>query len=243
MADISIENILKSLEISDIEEKVVALNQSKRHPIVALVNTSDSMKGYENLLKKIIEGLYNTILFDRATGNSAELAILSFNSEVKILERMCEIKCQEDRGKNLNFHCHGCTLTGLALKNAIMQIEGRKRVYSKNVPKIKYYSPIIILISDGVAEGCDDNMIELEEEAMKFSRAYIKKKVSENNLIVIPVKIGNYGDDALMGELTGHNNDKRIVKVSSEEDLEDFFFCVQIILLALIRFRNKIKGW
>ena len=54
MADISIENILKSLEISDIEEKVVALNQSKRHPLVALVNTSDSMKGYENLLKKII---------------------------------------------------------------------------------------------------------------------------------------------------------------------------------------------
>lgn len=51
MADISIENILKSLDISDIEEKVVALNQSKCHPIVALVDTSDSMKGYENLLK------------------------------------------------------------------------------------------------------------------------------------------------------------------------------------------------
>lgn len=51
VADISIENILKSLDISDIEEKVVALNQSKCHPIVALVDTSDSMKGYENLLK------------------------------------------------------------------------------------------------------------------------------------------------------------------------------------------------
>ena len=109
-----------------------------------------------------------------------------------------------------------------------MQIEGRKRVYSKNVPKIKYYSPIMILISDGLAEGCDDNMIELDEEAMKFSRAYIKKKVSENNLIVIPVKIGDYGDDALMGELTGHNNDKRIVKVSSEEDLESFFFAFKL---------------
>lgn len=141
---------------------------------------------------------------------------------------MCEIKRQEDRGKNLDFYCHGCTLTGLALKNAIMQKEGRKGVYSKNVPKIKYYSPIIILISDGVAEGCDDNMIELEEEDMKFSRAYIKKQVSENNLIVIPVKIGDYGDDALMGELTGRNNDKRIVKVSSEEDLEGFFFALKL---------------
>ena len=53
MADISIENILKSLDISDIEEKAVALNQSKRHPNVALVDTSDSKKGYENLLKKL----------------------------------------------------------------------------------------------------------------------------------------------------------------------------------------------
>lgn len=242
VADISIENILKSLDISDIEEKVVALNQSKRHPVVVLVDTSDSMKGYENLLKKIIEGLYNTILFDPVTGNSAELAILSFNSEVKILERMREIKVQEAQEKNLDFHCHGFTLTGLALKNSIMQIEGRKRVYFKNVPNIRYYSPIIFLISDGVAECCDDNMIKLEEEAMRFSKAYIKKKVSENNLIVIPVKIGDHGDDVLMGDLTVLNNDKRIVKVSSEEDMESFFDCVRFILSALARFKNKIKG-
>ncbi len=141
---------------------------------------------------------------------------------------MCEIKRQEDRGKNLDFHCHGCTLTGLALTNAIMQIEGRKRVYSKNVPKIKYYSPIIILISDGVAEGCDDNVKKQEDEAMAFSKAYIKREVNANNLIVIPVKIGDHGDDALMGELTGHNNDKRIVKVSSEEDLEGFLFAFKL---------------
>lgn len=87
-----------------------------------------------------------------------------------------KLSVRKTGGGNLDFHCHGCTLTGLALTNAIMQIEGRKRVYAKNVPKIKYYSPIIFQISDGVAEGCDENMIKLEDEAMKFSKAYIKKK-------------------------------------------------------------------
>ena len=134
-----------------------------------------------------------------------ELAILSFNSEIKVLERMREIMVQEAQGKNLDFHCHGCT--GLVLKNAIMQIEGRKKVYSSNVPKIRYYSPIIFLISDDVPECYDDSVKKQEDEAMAFSKAYIKREVAANNLIVISVKIGDHGDDAFMRELTGLNND------------------------------------
>ena len=134
-----------------------------------------------------------------------ELAILSFNSEIKVLERMREIMVQEAQGKNLDFHCHGCT--GLVLKNAIMQIEGRKKVYSSNVPKIRYYSPIIFLISDGVPECYDDSVKKQEDEAMAFSKAYIKREVAANNLIVISMKIGDHGDDAFMRELTGLNND------------------------------------
>ena len=42
---------------------------------------------------------------------------------------------------------------------------------------------------------------------MAFSKAYIKREVAANNLIVISVKIGDHGDDAFMRELTGLNND------------------------------------
>lgn len=53
MAYINIEDILRDMDMSDIEEKVVALNQTKRHPVVALVDTSGSMEEYEELLKKL----------------------------------------------------------------------------------------------------------------------------------------------------------------------------------------------
>lgn len=195
MANVNnIEGMLGSMDLSNVEQKAVTLNVSKRLPAIMLVDTSGSMGSYEDLLKRSVEGLYEAILADRTASNSTELAVLTFNSDIEILERMREIKAQEAKGKNLDFHCHGCTLTGLALKNAIMQIEGRKKVYAKVVPKIKYYAPIIFLISDGVPECYDENVKPQEAEAMAFSKAYIKREVAANRLVVISVEVSDHCD-------------------------------------------------
>lgn len=220
------------MDLSNIEKKTVLLNQSKRLPAIMLVDTSGSMGSYEDLLKRSVEGLYEAILGDRIASNSAELAVLTFNSDIEILERMREIKAQEAQGKNLDFHCHGCTLTGLALKNAIMQIEGRKKVYAKAVPKIRYYAPIIFLVSDGKPECYDDNVKPQEAEAMQFSKAYIKREVAANNLVVISVEVGDYCDHALMTELTGLDNDKHVTKVNNATELAKFFKVTSSIIIS-----------
>lgn len=232
MKNNNIEGMLGSMDLSNVEKKTVALNQSKRLPAIMLVDTSGSMSSYENLLKKSVEGLYEAILADRTASNATELAILTFNSDIEILERMREIKIQEAQGKNLDFHCQGCTLTGLALKNAIMQIEGRKKAYSSNVPKIKYYSPIIFLISDGVPECYDDNVKKQEDEAMAFSKAYIKREVAANNLVVISVEVSDHCNHALMRELTGLNTDKHVAKVSNASELANFFKVTSSIIIS-----------
>lgn len=218
--DINTKYKFPNTDTSDIEEHVVLLNQAKRHPVVALVDTSESMKKYEELLERIINDLYKFLLDDRLRATSAELAVITFNNKIEILERMREIKCQEAQGKNLNFHCHGCTLTGLALKSAIMQIEGRKKVYSRNVPKIRYYCPVLLVISDGIPKCLDDNVKEQEKEAMAFSKAYIKEMVDSGRLVVISATIGNHGDNDFMRELIGLDNDNRIVKICRDKDLE-----------------------
>lgn len=233
MANVNnIEGMLGSMDLSNIEKKTVLLNQSKRLPAIMLVDTSGSMGSYEDLLKRSVEGLYEAILGDRIASNSAELAVLIFNSDIEILERMREIKAQEAQGKNLDFHCHGCTLTGLALKNAIMQIEGRKKVYAKAVPKIRYYAPIIFLVSDGKPECYDDNVKPQEAEAMQFSKAYIKREVAANNLVVISVEVGDYCDHALMTELTGLDNDKHVTKVNNATELAKFFKVTSSIIIS-----------
>ena len=99
MKNNNIEGMLGSMDLSNVEKKTVALNQSKRLPAIILVDTSGSMSSYENLLKKSVEGLYEAILADRTASNATELAILTFNSDIEILERMREIKIQEAQGK------------------------------------------------------------------------------------------------------------------------------------------------
>lgn len=228
----NIEIRLGSEDLSQIEKRVNPMNQNRRLPSIVLVDTSGSMYNYENLLKKSVEELYDAILSDRRAAKSTELAVLTFNSDIEILERMREIKSQESKGKNLDFHCEGCTLTGLALKAAIMQIEGRKQVYENNVPIVKYYSPIIFLISDGKPVCNDDNVKPQELAAMEFSKEYIKREVAANRLVVISVEVGNDCDHELMMELTGLNSDKHVTKVKNASELVNFFKITSSIIIA-----------
>ena len=101
----NIEIRLGSEDLSQIEKRVNPMNQNRRLPSIVLVDTSGSMYNYANLLKKSVEELNDAILSDRRAAKSTELAVLTFNSDIEILERMREIKSQESKGKNLDFHC------------------------------------------------------------------------------------------------------------------------------------------
>ena len=206
------------------EERIDEFNQRPRLPAIFLVDTSGSMSDYEELLKRSVEALYDAILADRTASASAELSVMTFNSDIEVLEKMREIKKQEARGRNLDFHCDGVTLTGLALKVAIQQLEARKSVYENHKPsKVKYYSPIIFLISDGKPECYDATVMAQETAAMSFSKQYIKQKVGTNNLVVIAVEVGNRCDHALMTELTGLSDDRHVTKVNNASELACFF--------------------
>ena len=216
------------------EKKVVTLNNSKRLPAVMLVDTSSSMSDYEDLLKKSVERLYDEILADNTSKNAAELAVMTFNSDIEILERMREIKKQESRGRNLNFHCEGVTLTGLALKVAISQFEDRKKAYANSTPTVKYYAPIIFLVSDGYPYCPDNNPSVLAQEnaAMAYSKQYIRQEVAANRLVVISVEVGNGCDHKLMQELTGLSDDKHVTKVNDAAELANFFKITSSIIIS-----------
>ena len=87
---------------------------------------------------------------------------------------------------------------------------------------------IIFLISDGVPECYDENVKPQEAEAMAFSKAYIKREVAANRLVVISVEVSDHCDHALMRELTGLKNDKHVTKVSNASELANFFKVTEI---------------
>ncbi len=217
------QNILDKMDFSvDIDSNIVKLNLSKRRPIVLLVDTSESMKKYEKLIKKSVINSYETIFKSRTASTQVELSVITFNKEVIVQEQMREIKRHEEKGMNINIYCKDYTLFGLGLKGAIQQIEGRKRVYAKVVPKIKYYAPIIFLISDGKPECFDNEIKKQDEEALRLSKEYIKAEVAANRLTVVSVELGENCDHNLMRELTGRNSDQWVAHICDENSLPQY---------------------
>lgn len=226
--------ILGNSDLSEFGDKRInSLNQSKRLPAIILVDTSGSMDNYESLLKKSVESLYDEILKNRTASNATELSVMTFNSDIEILEKMREIKSQESKGRNLNFHCEGVTLTGLALKAAISQLEARKRVYATSSPKVKYFAPIIFLVSDGYPYCDNATVLAQEEAAMSYSRQYIQQEVAANRLVVVTVEVGDKCDHNLMRELTGLNDDKHVTKVNNATELANFFKLTSSFIISL----------
>ena len=114
---------------------------------------------------------------------------------------MREIKKQESRGRNLNLKCDGDTsLMGVALKVAISQFETRKKAYENCTPRIRYYAPIIFLVSGGLTY-CSESyprILEQEKTAMTYSKNYIRQNVADNRLVVISVEVGKDCDHTLI---------------------------------------------
>lgn len=96
--------------------------------------------------------------------------------------------------------------------------------------KVRYYVPIIFIISHGKSEYPNDNTGKQEEEALVSAKAFIKKKVSENRLGIISGAIGNCCNLSLMRELTGIDTDNRLIKIDTEISLNKFLDYTKVII-------------
>ena len=96
------------------------------------------MNPYRDLLKRLICEFYDDVLKDPIASNILELSIITFNSDVFILQPMSEVKAQEKKGKDIDLHCEGLTLTGCALQVALLQMEQRIDQFRHASPVIKY---------------------------------------------------------------------------------------------------------
>ncbi len=232
-----IDNLLGNDDLSRLgkpyaEATVDQMNTEKRLPSILLVDTSRSMRLYKNLLKESVEGVYDAILRDRKASNVTELGVMTFNSEIQILEKMREIKKQKEKGRNLDFICDGVTLTGLAVKAALAHLEARKDAYKKARPVTRHYAPILFFISDGKPECYDAVVQPQEDKARQQCIAYIKGQVTANRLVVISVEVGDYCDHNMMIQMTGLPDDKHVIKVHNGIEFSKFFRLSSSVIIS-----------
>ncbi len=212
------------------ESKINLFNNSKRLPIILLIDASLTMSKYDSFIKNSVDLLYTTLFSDRAFGNAIELSIITFNSSVKVQEKLREIRSHEIKGKQLNYNYNSKALIGIGLRSAIQQIEFRKKVYFNARPKVRFYCPILIFVSNiDTYTDCND---EKEKLSSEFSKQYIHKNVTENRLIVLSCGISGEGNKQILQSISGLDNDSRVFDINNEDDISSICYLIAHHLLC-----------
>ncbi len=202
-------------------------NESRRLPVFILVDVSQSMKqaapNVESMLKGAVEDLYDVILAHPEASRMTELGVMVFSSEIKVVEKLREIKSHKGKGRNLEFSCQGQTLTGLAVQRAIKLFDERLKDYRRRQPRIYHYAPLLFILSDGQSYCSVPDVKEANEAALQWCIDEIRDRVKKNRMAVVAVEVGDYCDHDQMRQLTGCKDDRHVKKIGNHRELSQFF--------------------
>lgn len=126
-----------------------AQNPEPRCPCVLLLDTSGSMSGERiDALNEGLQTFQEHLNKDNLARKRVEVAIITFNSEVKVVQDFVTA----DTFKPSSLNTSGFTSMGSGIIQALDLIQSRKAQYHDN--GISYYRPWVFLITDG--EPTDD---------------------------------------------------------------------------------------
>ena len=179
-------------------------NPAKRVPVCLCLDVSGSMSGepIEQLNKGIAE-FYKAINEDDSARVSAEIAIVTFESNVKVYEDFSTIETKTPPVLKTG----GATSMGAGVKKALEILELRKKSYKE--AGTDYFQPWLIIMSDG--GPTDNEYIEAQE--------YVKNLESSKRLTVMPIAIGQAAD---MKVLNGFSSKKTAIRLQ-ELKFREFF--------------------
>lgn len=119
-------------------------NPDPRCACILLLDTSASMQGEKILaLNEGIKTLKDTLIEDPIAARRVEIAVITFNSDVQILQNFVTV----DQFDPPTLTAQGQTAMGKGIMEAIQQVERRKDDYKRH--GIQYYRPWIFMITDG----------------------------------------------------------------------------------------------
>ena len=186
-------------------------NTATRLPICLCIDVSDTMnlvlpnsgyttsneKGYNDegdpivyvsggitRIQSLITGLgafKSELENDPVAGSSAEICIVSFSNRAECLTDFCT-------ANNFNIPeitASGMTDMGAGVNLALDKLEERKNLYKQL--GIDYYQPMLVIFSDGGANGPKSTFQEASRRACDL--------VNDRKLTVLPIAIGVEGED------------------------------------------------
>src|SRR5262245_8811865 len=146
-----------------------AENPEPRCPCVLLLDTSGSMQGER--IEALNSGLLtfkNDLMKDSVASRRVEIALVTFNSEIEVLQNFVTVEKFDPPTLTAN----GQTHMGSGIERALDLTEARKKVYRDG--GITYYRPWIFMITDGKPEGEAEEIIQQAARRLKESESQRK---------------------------------------------------------------------
>lgn len=187
-----------------IAEGDLANNRSERTPVILCLDTSGSMEGDKiNRLNQGIRSFYDYLRNDPIARLSVEVAIVTFDSEVKLFDDFSLV----EHKTNPNLTAQDGTALGHGLEMALEVAQNRKEMYKAN--GIDYKQPNILLMTDG-QPGDMDKVNEMMRK--------IHLLETTNKLMLYPVAIGDDADLSLLNRISSlFNPAYRIEQIQFEK--------------------------
>ncbi|CAD5975171.1 hypothetical protein NO108_04434 [Planktothrix rubescens] len=159
-----------------------AENPEPRCPCVLLLDTSASMQGVPiDALNDGLMAFRNDLIRDELAKKRVEVAIISFDNQVKIVQDFVTA----DQFEPPLLTAQGQTFMGTAINQSLDLVAARKLEYRNN--GITYYRPWVFMITDGEPQGENDRVTEeatrrIQEEELKKQVAFFAVGVEGANL-------------------------------------------------------------
>ncbi|WRH68715.1 MAG: VWA domain-containing protein [Planktothrix sp. GU0601_MAG3] len=159
-----------------------AENPEPRCPCVLLLDTSASMQGVPiDALNDGLTAFRNDLIRDELAKKRVEVAIISFDNQVKIVQDFVTA----DQFEPPLLTAQGQTFMGTAINQSLDLVAARKLEYRNN--GITYYRPWVFMITDGEPQGEPYRVTEeatrrIQEEEFKKQVAFFAVGVEGANL-------------------------------------------------------------
>lgn len=166
----------------------LVLNTTARLPVCLCLDTSGSMNKNAAIdaLNKGVEAFYKSISTDELAANSCEVSIVTFNSEVNVVEGFSTV----DSKNKITLEADGGSALAHGINKCLDLLDQRKNKYKEN--GVEYYQPWLVIITDG-KPGDKDYIQEVQERT--------KILVDDKKLTIFPIAVGMDKDKAKLKEV------------------------------------------
>ncbi len=207
-----------------IGEDDLVLNTSSRVPVCLCLDVSGSMSDCIGELNEGVNEFYAAVKRDDTAASSCEIAIVTFESYVKLEEDFSTV----DKKSPVALRALGGTDMAGGVRMALDILEKRKARYKET--GVDYFQPWFIIMSDGAP---------MDRAAVKALQETTKALEADKKLVIFPICIGDGADHEIM---SGFSNKRRPIRLKDHKFSEFFeWLGKSVSVVSASQVGDKIK--